>query len=60
MNFLRTTDERFCETTHQWLTHLIKRSTLISTVSEKYRNQFFAKLHEQVKLCRERVKYLLR
>jgi hypothetical protein len=60
MNFLRTTDERFCETTHQWLTHLIKRSTLISTVSEKYRNQFFAKLHEQVKLCRERVTYLLR
>lgn len=60
MNFLRTTDVRFCETTHQWLTHLIKRSGLISTVSEKHRNQFFAKLHEQVKNSRERVTYLLK
>ncbi|MGZ5243295.1 MAG: helix-turn-helix domain-containing protein [Bacteroidia bacterium] len=60
MNFLRTTDVRFCETTHQWLTHLIKRSSLISTVSEKHRNQFFAKLHDQVKHSRERVRYLLK
>lgn len=59
INFLTTTNEKFCNVTHDWMSNLIKRSSLISKVSEKQRNQFFGALFSQLKKTRERVKYLL-
>jgi hypothetical protein len=59
INFLTTTNERFCDTTHEWFNNLSRKSSLISSVSEKQRNQFFANLFAKVKRARERVKFLV-
>lgn len=59
MNFLNTTNESFCDTTYSWLTNLIKRSSLISTVSEKQRNQFFNTQLAKVKRLQERIKFMI-
>lgn len=40
-NKLITSNQSFCLETEQWLKNMMKKSTLISGVSEKYRNQFF-------------------
>lgn len=59
MNFMSTANEQFSNTTREWMLNLIKRSDLISTVSEKHRNQFFAGQQAQVKRTRERLKFLV-
>jgi hypothetical protein len=59
MNFMSTANEQFSDTTRAWMLNLIRRSDLISTVSEKHRNQFFATQYNQVKKTRERIKFLL-
>jgi hypothetical protein len=59
MNFMSTANEQFSTTTREWMLNLIKRSDLISTVSEKHRNQFFASQQAQVKRTRERLKFLV-
>lgn len=41
MNYMITRDEKFCNDTYNDLQALIRRSTLISTTSEKQRNIFF-------------------
>lgn len=48
INFLVTTHKKFGEDTDLWLTNLQKRSTLISTVSEKERNKFFRNAFEKI------------
>ena len=59
LNFLTTTNNKFCDTTNDWFNNLIKRSSLISTVSEKQRNQFFGKLQNRLKQTREKIQYMI-
>lgn len=59
INFLSTSNTYFNDTTYAWFSNLIKRSSLISTVSEKHRNQFFSALKQNIKRSRERVKFLV-
>lgn len=59
INFLSTSNSYFNETTYSWFSNLIRKSSLISTVSEKHRNQFFSTLKQNIKKSRERVRYLM-
>jgi hypothetical protein len=43
-NSMITSNASFCDETEEWLKNLIKKSTLISGVSEKQRHQFFKKM----------------
>jgi hypothetical protein len=43
LNSLHTSNKSFCADTERWLGSLIKKTELISGVSEKLRNQFFMK-----------------
>lgn len=45
-NKLITSNNSFCSETQQWLKNLMKKSTLISGASEKYRYQFFKKAYD--------------
>jgi hypothetical protein len=51
MNYMITRDEKFCNDTYEELQILMRRSTLISTTSEKQRNIFFnslaGKIHDR-------------
>lgn len=59
MNFMNTSNEQFSNTTREWMLNLIRRSDLISTVSEKHRNQFFSAQQAQVKKTREKIRFLV-
>lgn len=53
-HYLSTGNTRFCKETAEWLNNTIRKSTLISGVSEKERNRFFAKRKDAVEqLIRE-------
>jgi len=54
-NSMVTTNAEFCHETEQWLKGMIKKSTLISGVSEKQRYQFFRKAQEQIESLKERI-----
>ena len=47
LSYMTTTDESFCNMVQQQLQTIIRRSTLISTVSEKQRNIFFNVLYSK-------------
>lgn len=47
-NFMRTSNHFFNEQSAQWLENLISKSTLVSRVSEKSRNQFFKNKLDQI------------
>src|SRR6476661_13796 len=47
-NFMATTDVRFCENTYKNVQNLMKKSTLISNVSERERAQFFHYLRSRI------------
>lgn len=47
-NFMQTTNSDFNAQNEQWMNNLISRSTLISTVSEKQRNQFFKGIYKLI------------
>lgn len=47
-NYMRTTNRFFIDQARSWLNNLIAKSTLISTVSEKQRNQFFKQIFTEV------------
>ncbi|MGZ5191721.1 MAG: helix-turn-helix domain-containing protein [Flavisolibacter sp.] len=48
LNFLQTRDVRFCDNTYTYIQNLIKKSTLISTVSERERGRFFKYLRQRI------------
>lgn len=52
-NFMTTSSADFIEENESWLNNLVKKSVLISNVSEKQRNQFFKILHNKVDLLRQ-------
>ena len=59
INFLTTHNDAFSDTTLEWFNNLARKSSLISTVSEKQRNQFFNNLMARLKKLREKVLYLI-
>ena len=48
MNVLITRDPRYCDNTNSYIQNLIKKSTLISTVSERERARFFKHLRQKI------------
>ena len=48
LNFMLTRDVRFCDNTFSYIQNLIKKSTLISTVSERERARFFKYLRQKI------------
>ena len=55
MNYLNTTNPVFCEDTYGIVESLRKKSTLISGVAEKQRNQFFNAVQEKVNQIRNKL-----
>jgi hypothetical protein len=49
LNFMITHDVHFCEKMQQHIDNLIRKSTLISTFSERERARFFKYLHNRIK-----------
>ena len=47
-NKLTTSNTAFCDDTYKWLTNLIRKSTLISGVSEKQRYMFFKQIFDKL------------
>ncbi len=56
MNSLTTSNQQFCEEIEHWMKNLIKKSTLISSIAEKQRFQFFSKAYKAIDQCIERIK----
>jgi hypothetical protein len=54
-NFLSTGNAAFVEESEAWLNNLIKKSTLISGVSEKQRNRYFNLLHQKVEALKQKI-----
>lgn len=48
LNVLMTRDPRFCDNMSTYIQNLIKKSTLISTVSERERSRFFKQLRQRI------------
>jgi hypothetical protein len=53
---MATMNETYCEKTEHWLNSIIKKSTLISGVSEKQRYQFFRKAYKMIDDLELRIK----
>lgn len=56
LNSLTTSNHQFCEEIEHWMKNLIKKSTLISSVAEKQRFQFFSKSYKAIDASIERIK----
>lgn len=54
-NSMITTNVNFCNETHGWLKNLIRKSALLSGVSEKQRYQFFHKKQELVQKLKKHI-----
>jgi hypothetical protein len=48
LNYIATSDEAFCNTTHENLRNLMRRATILSNVSEKQRRLFFNSLLKKI------------
>ncbi|MBK5284975.1 MAG: hypothetical protein JJE25_06200 [Bacteroidia bacterium] len=57
LNYLITTDERFCNYTHESLQNLMRKSILISAAGEKERNKFFNILKNKITEKREMISF---
>ena len=56
VNYLMTRDITYCEKFHQYLQNLMRRSTLISEVSEKERARFFRIMGDKIERRKENLK----
>lgn len=54
-NMMSTTNADFVHENEYWLNNLVKKSTLISGVAEKQRNQFFKQLRDKIEILRTRI-----
>ena len=54
-NFARSNNRFFNETTESWLNIIMSKSTLLSKVAEKQRNQFFKSIHQTIQNFRDEV-----
>ncbi|MCK4679196.1 MAG: hypothetical protein KAT48_13765 [Bacteroidales bacterium] len=57
LNLLITTDPVFCKQVENYMNSIIKKSILISSVSEKERNRFFNKLAKKIDSLKDRISY---
>lgn len=57
LNSLTTYNAEFCEEIEHWMKNLIKKSTLISGISEKQRFQFFNQLQKNIDASIEKIKH---
>ncbi len=48
IEYLETDNPQFCQSIRSWLETLTRRSDLISTISERQRNQFFMRIEERM------------
>ena len=55
LNYMYITNRDYCDTTDKWLKNLMKRSTLISSGSEKARIQFFNTVKSKVESIRQQI-----
>ena len=55
LNFMFTHDDSFCQYSKRAMERNMKKSVLISTVSEKERNQFFNKLMENIRKSKSEI-----
>jgi hypothetical protein len=56
LNFLLTTDVRFCDNMYEHIQNLKRKSTLISTVSERERSRFFKYLRQRIENRKQSLK----
>ena len=56
MNFIMTRDIDFCENMYNYYQNLMRKSTLISTVSERERSKFFKVLRNRIAARKENLK----
>jgi hypothetical protein len=54
-NMMSTTSADFVHENELWLNNLLRKSTLISGVGEKQRNQFFRVLRDKIDLLRQKI-----
>ncbi|MDB5208052.1 MAG: hypothetical protein JWR72_3127 [Flavisolibacter sp.] len=55
-NFIMTRDLPFCENLYSYYQNLMRKSTLISSVSERERSKFFSVLRNRIALRKEKLK----
>lgn len=56
LNFMLTRDVRFCDNMQRYVQNLLKKSTLISTVSERERARFFKYLRQRISRRKENLR----
>ena len=56
INYMMTRDIAYCENYSQYVLNLIRRSTLISEVSEKERSRFFRRMRDRLERRKESLK----
>ena len=56
INYLMTRDIAYSENFYQYVQNLVKRSTLISEVSEKERARFFRRVRDRIEKRKENLK----
>ena len=56
INYMMTRDLAYCENYSQYVLNLIRRSTLISEVSEKERSRFFKRMRDRIERRKESLK----
>ncbi|NJM14385.1 MAG: hypothetical protein HC896_02525 [Bacteroidales bacterium] len=55
LNKITTFNRRFVEESEEWLKVLMKKSTPLSGVSEKQRNQFFNRIHNHIQAIQDNI-----
>jgi hypothetical protein len=56
LNFLQTNGVHFCDNMHKHIENLKRKSTLISTVSERERSRFFKYLRQRIETRKQGLK----
>jgi hypothetical protein len=56
MNIMMTRDIRFCQNLYESMQNVMRKSTLISSVSERERSRFFKHFHNRIKIKKEKIK----
>ena len=55
LDILTTSNSQFCDQTHHSINNIIKKSSLISSVSEKERNKFFRSMNDKITDLRDKI-----
>jgi hypothetical protein len=58
-NFMRTTDEKFCQFTQEWFDQVMGKSAHLGQASERTREWFFRELTKKVERVRQRLEVYL-